>query len=166
MTLQQGKTYPALASSHPVRCHLLRRRSQTCSTAWRYKAVKGSWSGKGGNVCNRGGSKRVPLQRYSQGSLSSMALAEAGWYGGARKDKIELLCLWGEQLHTFTAILSVHFVHSGLRKLHRDKIHIPVNSLSLNADRSSHSFNQNGQSCETLDSCSSLLNFPITQGKA
>ncbi len=72
--------------------------------------------GKGSNVCNRGGSKRVPLQRSSQGSLSSMALAEVGLYGGARKDKIELLCLWGEQLHTFTAILSVHFVHSGLRK--------------------------------------------------
>ncbi len=85
MTLQQGETYPALASSHPVRCHLLRRRSQTCSTAWRYKAVRGSWSGKGSNVCNRGGSKRVPLQCSSQGSLSSMALAEAGWYGGARK---------------------------------------------------------------------------------
>ncbi len=46
----------------------------------------------------------------------NISLAEAGWYGGAREDKIELLCLWGEQLHTFTAILSVHFVHSGLRK--------------------------------------------------
>ncbi len=77
--------------------------------AWRNKAG-GTWSGEGNNVCNRGGSKRVP------GLLSSMALAEAGWYGGARKDKIELLCLWGEQLHIFTAILSVHFVHSGLRK--------------------------------------------------
>ncbi len=33
--------------------------------------------------------------------------------GGARKDKIDLFCLWGEQLHTFTAVLSVH---SGLRK--------------------------------------------------
>ncbi len=28
-TLQQGETYPALASSHPVRCHLFWRRSQT-----------------------------------------------------------------------------------------------------------------------------------------
>ncbi len=27
---------------------------------------------------------------------------------GARKDKIDLFCLWGEQLHTFTAVLSVH----------------------------------------------------------
>ncbi len=37
-------------------------------TAWRYKAAGGSWSGEGSNVCNRGGSKRVPLQRSSQGS--------------------------------------------------------------------------------------------------
>ncbi len=103
-----------------------------------------------------------------------MALAEAGWYGGARKDKIELLCLWGEQLHTFTAILSILSIlvsesinfHLQSQELHRDRIHIPVNSLSLNADRSSHSFNQNGQPCETLDSCSRLLNFSITQGKA
>ncbi len=28
-TLQQVETYPALASSHPVRCHLFRRRAQT-----------------------------------------------------------------------------------------------------------------------------------------
>ncbi len=59
------------------------------------------------------GAREVPLQRSSQGSLSSMTLAEAGWCGGARKDKIDLFCLWGEQLHTFAAILSVH---SGLRK--------------------------------------------------
>ncbi len=58
---------------------------------------------------------------------------------------------------------SINF-HLQSRELHRDRIHIPVNSL--NADRSSHSFNQNGQSCETLDSCSRLLNFPITQGKS
>ncbi len=47
------------------------------------------------------------------GLLSSMAEPGAGT-GEPEKDKIELLCLWGEQLHTFTAILSVHFVHSGL----------------------------------------------------
>ncbi len=29
--LATGETYPALASSRPVQCHLLRRRSQTCS---------------------------------------------------------------------------------------------------------------------------------------
>ncbi len=59
--LQQGETYPALASSHPVRCHL-RRRSQTCSTAWRYKAFRGSLVGGGEYVCDRGGNKIVPLQ--------------------------------------------------------------------------------------------------------
>ncbi len=36
-----------------------------------------------------------------------------GRHGGARKDEIDLFCLWGEQLHTFTAVLSVH---SGPRK--------------------------------------------------
>ncbi len=80
--------------------------------AWRNKAG-GTWSGEGSNVCNRGGSKRSPTAALFPGLLSSMALAEAGWCGGARKDKIDLFCLWGEQLHTFTAILSVN---SGLRK--------------------------------------------------
>ncbi len=80
--------------------------------AWRNKAG-GTWSGEGSNVCNRGGNKRSPTAALFPGLLSSMALAEAGWCGGARKDKIDLFCLWGEQLHTFTAILSVH---SGLRK--------------------------------------------------
>ncbi len=60
---------------------------------------------------------------------------------------------------------SIHF-HLQSRELHRDRIHIPVNSLSLNADRSSHSFNQNGQSCETLDSCSCLLNFFDNPGQS
>ncbi len=38
MTLQQGETYPALASSHPVQCHLFRRRSTDLLDRWRYKA--------------------------------------------------------------------------------------------------------------------------------
>ncbi len=84
--------------------------------AWRNKA-RGTWSGEGNNVCNQGGSKRVPLQRSSQGCYPAWPWPRpAGAGGGARKDKIDLLSLWGEQLHTFTAILSVHFVHSGLRK--------------------------------------------------
>ncbi len=108
MTLQQGETYPALTSSHPVRCHLFRLPvADPLDQAWRNKAG-GTWSGEGSNVCNRGGSKRSPTAALFPGLLSSMALAEAGWCGGARKDKIDLFCLWGEQLHTFTAILSVH----------------------------------------------------------
>ncbi len=113
-TLQQGETYPALASSHPVRCHLFRRRSQTRLTKPGGTKPEALGRGcEGSNVCNRGGNKRSPTAALFPGLLSSMTLAEACWYGGARKDKIDLFCLWGEQLHTFTAILSVH---SGLRK--------------------------------------------------
>ncbi len=120
------------------------------------------------------GSKRVYTASLSQGSLSSMTLAKASRYGGARKDTIEFCCVfWGEQLHTFTALFSLSILVSEITNFHlqsrefqHDGIHIPVYSLSLIADRSSHSFNQNGQPCETLDSCSRLPNFPITQGKA
>ncbi len=59
------------------------------------------------------GTREVPLQRSSQGSYPAWPCPRECRYGGARKDKIELLCLWGEQLHTFTAVLSVH---SGPRK--------------------------------------------------
>ncbi len=90
MTLQQGETYPALASSHPVRCHLLRRRSQTCSTAWRYKAARGTWSGEGNNVCNRGGSKRVPLQRSFQGCYPAWPWPRPA--GTGEPEKIRLNC--------------------------------------------------------------------------
>ncbi len=120
------------------------------------------------------GSKRVYSASLSQGSLSSMTLAKASRYGGARKDKIKFCCVfWGEQLHIFTALFSLSILvseiinfHLQSREFQHDGIHIPVYSLSLIADRSSHGFNQNGQPCETLDSCSRLPNFPITQGKA
>ncbi len=111
-TLQQGETYPALASSHPVRCHLFRRRSQTRLT--KPGGTKPEALGRGRGVMSViGEGTRSPTAALFPGLLSSMTLAEAGWCGGARKDKIDLFCLWGEQLHTFTAILSVH---SGLRK--------------------------------------------------
>ncbi len=94
------------------------------------------------------------------------------WYGGARKDKIDLFVFGANscitsQLFSLSILVSesINFRLQS-RELLRDRIHVSVNSLSLNADRSSHSFNHNGQSCETLDSCSRLLNFPITQGKA
>ncbi len=119
------------------------------------------------------GSKRVYSASLSQGSLSSMTLATASRYGGARKDKIELLCLLGRTaayLHSsFSLSILVSEIinfHLQSREFQHDGIHIPVYSLSLIADRSSRSFNQNGQPCETLDSCSRLPNFSITQGKA
>ncbi len=68
ITLQQGETYPALASSHPVRCHLFRRRSQTRFDSLAVRSGRRQLVGGWSNVCNRGGSKRVPLQRSSQGS--------------------------------------------------------------------------------------------------
>ncbi len=63
-----------------------------------------------------------------------------------------------------SVLVSVNFPLQS-RELLQDRIHIAVNSLSLNADRSSHYFNHDGQPCEALDSCSRFLNS-ITQGKA
>ncbi len=59
---------------------------------------------------------------------------------------------WGEQLQIFTALFSLSILvseiinlHLQSRKFQHDGIHIPVNSLSLISDRSSHGFNHNGQ---------------------
>ncbi len=70
--LATGGTYPALASSHPVQCHLFRRRSQTCSTGGgkkRYgkKRYRGSWMGEGNNVCSRGWEQETASASLSQG---------------------------------------------------------------------------------------------------
>ncbi len=172
--LATGETYPALASSHPVQCHLFRRRSQTCSTGGGKKRYRGSWMGEGSNVCSRGreeGRKRVPLHRSLRVVIQT-ALAKAP-VRGARKDTIKLLWLLGRTAANFHSSFSLSILISEITKFHfqscefhHDGIHIPVYSLSLIADRSSHSFNQNGQPCETLNSCSRLLNFSITQGKA
>ncbi len=163
ITLQQGETYPALASSHPVQRHLLRRWSQTRLTSLAEQSGRGSWSGEGSNVCNRGGSKRVSLQRSSQGSYPAWPwprLAGTGEFFGANR------CIPSQLFSLSILVPEIINFHLQSRELHCDGIHIPVNSLSLNADRSSHSLNQNGQPRETLDSCSRLLNFSITQGKA
>ncbi len=66
ITLQQGETYPALASSHPVRCHLFRRRSQTRFDSLAVRSGGRQLVGGGSNVCNRGGSKRVPLEVFTE----------------------------------------------------------------------------------------------------
>ncbi len=100
-------------------------------------------------------------------------LFEAG-AGTGEPEKIRLICfVFGassyipSQLFSLSILVSENInFHLQSRELLHDRIHVSVNSLSLNADRSSHSFSHNGQSCETLDSCSRLLNFPITQGKA
>ncbi len=120
--------------------------------AWRNKAG-GIWSGEGNNVCNRGGSKRVPLQRSSQGCYPAWPWPSPVPVRGSQK-KIRLnCCVFGANSCILSQLFSLSIlsilVSEQSRELHRDRIHIPVNSLSL-ADHSSHSFNQNGQPCETL----------------
>ncbi len=141
---------------------------------WRYKAFGGSWSGRGVMSVMGEGSKRVFTAALFQGSLSSMTLAKPAGTGEPEKIRLNFVVSFGaNSCIPFTALFSlsilvseiIHF-HFQSRKFQHDGIHIPVYSLSLIADRSSHGFNPNGQPCETLDSCSRLPNFPITQGKA
>ncbi len=109
--LATGGTYPALASSHPVQCHLFPRRSQTCSTGGGTKRYRGSWSGRGVMSVMGEGSKRSPTASLSQGSLSSMTLAKAP-VRGARKDKIELLWLLGRTAANFHSSFSLSILKS------------------------------------------------------
>ncbi len=133
---------------------------------------RGSWMGEGSNVCN-GGREQESLHCIAlSGWWNQTALAKA-LVRGARKIRLSCYDFWGEQLQNFHSSFSLSILISEITKFHfqssefhHDGIHIPVYSLSLIADRSSHSFNQNGQPCETLNSCSRLLNFSITQGKA
>ncbi len=104
-TLQQGETYPALASSRPVRRHLLQSGSQIRLT--KPGGTKPEALGRGRGIMSVIGE----VARESHCSALPRVVIQHG-LGRARcrtgepeKDKIELLCLWGEQLHTFTAIL-------------------------------------------------------------
>ncbi len=136
------------------------------------KHFRGSWMGEGSNVCNGGREQEslhcIPLSGWWNQTALAKALVR-----GARKIRLSCYDFWGEQLQNFHSSFSLSVLISEITKFHfqssefhHDGIHIPVYSLSLIADRSSHSFNQNGQPCETLNSCSRLLNFSITQGKA
>ncbi len=100
------------------------------------------------------------------------ALAKAS-AGRGEPEKIRL-CLFSlrasnripiPRLLSLSVLVSVNFPLQSRELLH-DRIHIAVNSLSLNADRSSHYFKHDGQPCEALNSCSRFLNSSITQGKA
>ncbi len=170
MTLQQGETYPALASSHPVQCHAAPVSDLLALVAVQSISEAVEW-GRGVMSVMGEGSKRFPLHR-SHRVVIQTALAKA-LVRGARKIRLSCYDFWGEQLQNFHSSFSLSILISEITKFHfqssefhHDGIHIPVYSLSLIADRSSHSFNQNGQPCETLNSCSRLLNFSITQGKA
>ncbi len=113
---------------------------------------------------NGGGSKSVSLQCSSQGNFPTAALA--------KKIRLRLFCLGASNRIPIPRLLSLSILVSTInfplqsRELLCDRIHIAVNSLSLNANRSSHCFNHDGQPCEALDSCSHFLNSSITQGKA
>ncbi len=118
------------------------------------------------------GAREVLLQRSSQGCYPAWPWPRQA--GAGEPEKIRLICfVFGanscipSQLFSLSILVSerINF-HLQSRELHRDRIHIPVNSLSHNADRSSHSFNQNRQPCETLDSCSHLLNFFDNPGQS
>ncbi len=100
------------------------------------------------------------------------ALASAG-SGEPKKIRLRLFSLGASNRIPIPRLLSLSILVSNTinfplqsRELLHDRIHIAVNSLSLNADRSFHSFNHDGQPCEALDSCSRFLNSSITQGKA
>ncbi len=138
------------------------------------QSVRRQLIGEGSNVCNGGRSKRVFTAALFQGSLSCMTLAKPAGTGEPEKIRLNFVVSFGaNSCIPFTALFSLSILvseiinfHLQSRKFQHDGIRIPVYSLSLIADRSSHGFNQNGQPCETLDSCSRLPNFPITQGKA
>ncbi len=98
------------------------------------------------------------------------AKASAG-RGEPKKIRLRLFSLGASnripipQLLSLSILISINFPLQSRELLH-DRIHIAVNSLSLNADRSSHCFNHDGQPYEALNSCSRFLNSSITQGKA
>ncbi len=116
--------------------------------------------------------KSVSLQCSSQGYFPAAALAEAGT-GEPKKIRLQLFSLGASNRIPIPQLLSLSILVTNTinfplqsRELLHDRIHITVNSLSLNADRSSHCFNHDGQPCEALGSCSRFLNSSITQGKA
>ncbi len=175
MTLQQGKhiqLWQAAIRSGAIYCGAGRRPARQRGGTKRPEAV-----GRGRGVMSviREGARESHCS-----ALPRVVYPAWPWprqAGAGEPEKIRLnCCVFGakscipSQLFSLSILSilvseSINF-HLQSRELHRDRIHIPVNSLSLNADRSSHCFYQNGQLCEALDSCSRLLNFSITQGKA
>ncbi len=113
------------------------------------------------SVCRMGEERNsVSLQCSSQGYFPAAALAEASAvYRGPKKIRLRLFSLGASnripipRLLSLSILVSINFPLQSRELLH-DRIHITVNSLSLNADRSSHCFNHDGQPCEALDSCS------------
>ncbi len=163
---------PAPASSHPVPEPLFRHWSDPLV---RLAVQSDGGEGSGGgevNVCRMGEEARAS----HCSALPRVNFPEQPWPRLVRRAKtirLRLFCLGASNRIPIPRLLSLSIlVYKTInfplqsRELLHDRIHIAVNSLSLNADRSSHCFNHNGQPCEALDSCSRFLNSSITQGKA
>ncbi len=80
------------------------------------------------------------------------ALAEATVRGSQKKIRLRLFCLGASNRIPIPRLLSLSILVSNTinfplqsRELLHDRIHIAVNSLSLNAHRSSHCFNHDGE---------------------
>ncbi len=153
---------PAPASSHPDPQPLFRRWSQTRLSGWRIQSDGGE------------GQERLTAVFFPRDEFPTATLPGQCWYGGgAKKIRLRLFRLGASSRIPIPRLLSLSILISNIinfllqsRELLHDRIHIAVNSLSLNADRSSHCFSHDGQPCEALDSCSRFLNSSITQGKA
>ncbi len=102
------------------------------------------------------------------------ALAEASAGSGEpKKIRLRLFSLGASNHIPIPRLLSLSILVSNTinfplqsRELLHDRIHIAVNSLSLNADRSSHCFNHDRQPCEALDSCSRFSEFFDNPGQS
>ncbi len=112
MTCNRG-TYPALASSRPVQQPFITAPVADLLDRWRYKAVGGSWSGRGVMSVMGEGSKRVFTAALFQGSLSSMTLAKASRYGEPEKIRLNFVVSFGvNSCIPFTALFSLSILVS------------------------------------------------------
>ncbi len=120
-------------------------------------------------VCNQ----QVSVEWGRNARASHCSALPSAVTGEPKKIRLRLFSLGASNHIPIPRLLSLSILVSNTinfplqsPELLHDRIHITVNSLSLNADRSSHCFNHDGQPCEALDSCSRFLNSSITQGKA
>jgi len=119
-----------------------------------------------------GGSKSVSLQCSFPGiNFQQRPCRASAGTGEPKKIRLRLFRrVAAFQFHSYSLcpfwsrISSIFILQS--RELLHDRIHIVVNSLSLNADRSSHCFSHDGQPCEALDSYSRFLNFFDNPGQS
>ncbi len=143
---------PAPVSSHPDPQPLIRRWSQT-----RLGSGVGGWMHIFMcvcviiSVCTKGEERKsVSLQSSSQGYFSISDLGRGYCSGEPKKIRLRLFSLGASNRIPIPQLLSLSILVSTInfslqsRELLHDRIHIAVNSLSLNADRSSHCFNHTG----------------------